>query len=111
MQGKARARATLQDALTLFAALGAAPFAERSRRELARVGLRPSVPLELTPTERRVAELASSGATTREIAAQVFLAPKSVEANLTRVYRKLGLRSRVELAHWFAANAAADSAG
>jgi DNA-binding CsgD family transcriptional regulator len=50
-----------------------------------------------------VAELASSGATTREIAAQVFLAPKSVEANLTRVYRKLGLRSRVELAHWFAA--------
>jgi DNA-binding CsgD family transcriptional regulator len=100
---KARARDTLQEALGLFVSFGAAPFAERSRRELARVGLRPSVPLELTPTERRVAELASSGATTREIAAQVFLAPKSVEANLTRVYRKLGLRSRVELVHWFAA--------
>jgi len=99
---KARARDTLQDALDLFVSLGAAPFAERSRRELARVGLRPSAPLELTVTERRVAELASSGATTRQIADQVFLAPKSVEANLTRVYRKLGLHTRIELAHWFA---------
>jgi DNA-binding CsgD family transcriptional regulator len=101
-KAKARARDALQSAIELFDAFGAAPFAERSRRELARVGLRPAAPLDLTATEQRVAELAASGATTRQIAEQVFLAPKSVEANLTRVYRKLGVRTRVELAHWFA---------
>ena len=54
-------------------------------------------PDELTETERRVAELAASGLTNREVAAQLFMSPKTVEANLARVYRKLGIRSRAEL--------------
>ena len=54
-------------------------------------------PTELTATERRVAELAATGLTNREVAAQAFMSPKTVEANLARVYRKLGIRSRAEL--------------
>jgi DNA-binding CsgD family transcriptional regulator len=53
---------------------------------------------DLTATERRVAELAASGLSNREIAARAFLTTKAVEANLTRVYRKLGIRSRGGLA-------------
>jgi DNA-binding CsgD family transcriptional regulator len=52
----------------------------------------------LTETERRVAELVASGASNQEAAAQLFLSVKTVEANLTRVYRKLSVRSRTELA-------------
>jgi DNA-binding CsgD family transcriptional regulator len=51
----------------------------------------------LTPSEQRVAELAASGMTTRDVAATLFMSPKTVEANLGRIYRKLGIRSRVEL--------------
>jgi DNA-binding CsgD family transcriptional regulator len=51
----------------------------------------------LTASEYRVAELAASGRTNREIAAQLFMSCKTVEANLARVYRKLGIRSRAEL--------------
>ena len=54
-------------------------------------------PHELTETERRVAELAASGMTNREVAQAAFVSPKTVEANLARVYRKLGIRSRAEL--------------
>ncbi len=61
------------------------------------MGLRPPAPLALTATERQVAELAARGLTTREVAAAVFMAPKSVEDVLSRVYRKLGIRSRAEL--------------
>jgi DNA-binding NarL/FixJ family response regulator len=52
---------------------------------------------ELTPTEQRVAELAGSGRTNREVAQELFMSPKTVGVNLTRVYRKLGIRSRAEL--------------
>jgi DNA-binding NarL/FixJ family response regulator len=65
--------------------------------ELARVGLHRGAPLALTETERRVAELAASGLTNREIAAQAFLAPKTVEDVMARVYGKLAIRSRAEL--------------
>jgi DNA-binding CsgD family transcriptional regulator len=51
----------------------------------------------LTPTEERVAELAAAGRTNREVAQALFISPKTVEANLSRVYRKLGIRSRAEL--------------
>jgi DNA-binding CsgD family transcriptional regulator len=61
------------------------------------VGLRQHAPGELTATERRVAELAASGLTNREVAKAAFMSPKTVEANLARVYRKLGIRSRAEL--------------
>jgi DNA-binding CsgD family transcriptional regulator len=59
--------------------------------------------LELTPTEKRVAELVANGATNQEVARALFLAPKTVEWNLSRIYRKLGVRSRTELAAWLAA--------
>ncbi len=52
---------------------------------------------ELTATELRVAELAAGGMTNREVAAAAFMTPKTVEANLARVYRKFGIRSRAQL--------------
>ena len=53
---------------------------------------------ELTETERRIAELAADGRSNREIAGELFVSERTVEANLTRAYRKLGVRSRTELA-------------
>jgi DNA-binding CsgD family transcriptional regulator len=56
----------------------------------------------LTPTEKRIARLAAEGLTNREIADRIFLSPKTVEVNVTRIYRKLGVRSRALLASRFA---------
>jgi len=84
-------------AAEVFDANPAPVWADRARDEQRRVGLRPSAPDGLTPTEARVAALAAAGRTNREIAAEVFASPKTVEAVLGRVYRKLGVRSRVEL--------------
>ena len=53
----------------------------------------------LTATERRVADLVGAGHSNQETAAELFLSVKTVEANLTRIYRKLSVRSRTELAH------------
>ena len=86
----------LGEALAIFERLGAPTWAEQARAELGRVGLR-RAPDELTPTERRVAELAATGMTNREVASAAFMSPKTVEANLARVYRKLGIASRAEL--------------
>ena len=88
---------TIRAALTVFADLGAAAWAERARTELARVGRRPKAPDELTETERRVAELAATGLSSRQIAEQAFLAPKTVGNVMGRVYQKLGIHSRAEL--------------
>jgi DNA-binding CsgD family transcriptional regulator len=57
----------------------------------------PSAPQDLTAAERRVAELAAGGLTNQQVAAAAFLSRKTVEANLTRIYRKLGIRYRAEL--------------
>ena len=70
--------------------LGAPLWAERARAELGRIGLRPRAPDDLTETERRVAELAATGLSSRQIAEQAFLAPKTVGNVLGRVYAKLG---------------------
>jgi DNA-binding NarL/FixJ family response regulator len=92
------ARESLEEARGIFQDLGASLWAERCDSELGRLGLRRSAGGdELTPSERRVAELAASGLTNREVAATVFVSPKTVEANLSRVYRKLGIHSRAEL--------------
>jgi DNA-binding NarL/FixJ family response regulator len=91
------AKEYLERALVIFTATGAARWAERARGELERVGLRRVAPDELTENERRVAELAATGFTNREIAAQLYMSTKTVEANLARAYRKLGIRSRAEL--------------
>lgn len=95
-RAKARrvARDVLAEALDIFERLGAALWAEKARAELGRVGLRPAARDDLTATEERVAELAATGLTNREIARVAFLSPKSVEALLGRVYAKLGIRSR-----------------
>lgn len=94
---KRAAAEALRMAVHRFEALGAAVWAERTKAELGRVGLRPSAPLELTETERQVAELAATGRTNRDVAGALFLSPKTVEANLSRAYQKLGIRSRAEL--------------
>ena len=72
-------------------------MAGRGRAELDRLGLRRGTSDELTATERRVALLAASGLKNHEVAARLFVSPKTVEANLARAYRKLGIRSRAEL--------------
>jgi DNA-binding CsgD family transcriptional regulator len=94
---KRMARDSLDEALQTFEGLGAALWAERTRAELARIGGRPPGGVDLTETERRVAELAAEGLTNREIADRLFVSVRSVESNLTRTYRKLGVRSRAEM--------------
>jgi DNA-binding CsgD family transcriptional regulator len=97
LKQKLAAADSLREALAIFERLGAPDWSRRARDELGRVGLRRGDPHELTETERRVAELAASGLTNREVAQAAFVSPKTVEANLARVYRKLGIRSRAEL--------------
>jgi DNA-binding CsgD family transcriptional regulator len=94
---KAAARALLQRAHELFEASGARLWAARARDELERASLRRAVGDQLTESERRVAELAAAGLTNRAVAARLFMSPKTVEANLARAYRKLGIHSRAEL--------------
>jgi len=94
---KALAKQHLEQALGIFESLLAPMWAARARAELSRIGLRPSAPLELTATEERVAALAASGHTNRQVAAALFLSRRTVEDNLARVYRKLGVSSRAEL--------------
>jgi DNA-binding CsgD family transcriptional regulator len=94
---KLLARQHLERALGIFQSLPAPVWADRTRSELSRIGLRPPAPLALTATEERVAVLAASGHTNRQVAQALFLSPRTVEANLARVYRKLGVSSRAEL--------------
>ena len=103
---KGAAQQRLLEAGDTFAALGAKRFVDQVQIELGRSGLSPRAPTELTPGERRVAELAARGLTTRQVADMAFVSPKTVEANLTRVYRKLGLSSRAELGAWLASQPA-----
>jgi DNA-binding CsgD family transcriptional regulator len=98
MRRRAVARQTLEHSLALFEGLGATLWAERARSEIARLGVRSEAQVDLTPVEQRMATLVAQGCTNREIAAALSLSRKTVEANLTRSYRKLGVRSRAELA-------------
>jgi DNA-binding CsgD family transcriptional regulator len=91
------AQACLQAAQHTFEAAGALGWAETASRDLERASARRGPEHELTPTERSIAELAASGLRNEDIAAQLFVTTKTVEANLTRVYRKLGIRSRASL--------------
>lgn len=97
------ARKTLEDALARFEGVGAPLWAEQARAELARIGGRAPSRGDLTEAERRIAALVAEGRTNREVAAALFLTEHSVETALTRIYRKLGVRSRAELAHHLAA--------
>jgi len=92
-----RAGETLDAAKAIFDELGAVLWAERAKKELRRARPRPRRDRELTSAERRVAALVAAGRTNREVAAQLFTTVGTVEAHLTRIYRKLGVRSRTEL--------------
>jgi DNA-binding CsgD family transcriptional regulator len=83
----------------VFEALPAPLWADRARAELARIGGRSASGDELTATERRVAGLVAEGRPTKEVAQALFVSPKTVEKHLSRIYAKLGVRSRAELAH------------
>jgi DNA-binding CsgD family transcriptional regulator len=93
------ARSTLREAFDVAHACGAAALSQRAREELRLVGGRPRTPAgaELTPAERRVADLAAAGATNREIARRLFLSPKTIEMHLGSAYRKLGVEGRTGL--------------
>ncbi|HKE89633.1 MAG TPA: LuxR C-terminal-related transcriptional regulator, partial [Gemmatimonadales bacterium] len=104
-QRRAAADAFAQ-AVAIFDRLGAVAWAERARKELDVVGPRRRAPDELTATELRVAELAAAGTTNREIARAVFMSEKTVEAHMSRIYRKLGIHSRAELGARMAGNPA-----
>jgi len=99
-----RAHESLQQALTIFEDLGAPLLAARAQRELRPLGGRPTNHTTLTPAEQRVAELAASGLTNRQVAAALFISQKTVESTLARAYRKLKIRSRAELGAHIAAN-------
>jgi DNA-binding NarL/FixJ family response regulator len=94
---KQTAAATIGEALAVFERLGSPLWAERARAELERIHMSPRHGHDLTPSQRRVAELAASGMTNAEVAAGLFISAKTVESNLTQVYRKLGIHSRAEL--------------
>jgi DNA-binding CsgD family transcriptional regulator len=90
------AREALGEAVSRYTAAGAVPWRAAAEAELARLdGARGAT---LTETERRIVELVRSGATNREIARTTFLSIKAVEANLTRLYRRFGVRGRDQLA-------------
>jgi DNA-binding NarL/FixJ family response regulator len=95
------ATATLHDALQTFERLGAPLWADRARADLAR-GVSGRRRAEgLTPSEERVAKLAAAGMTNKDIAAELFITPKTVEVNLSRSYHKLNIHSRMELYRLF----------
>ena len=91
------ATATLTEALTAFEGMKTALWTARAGSELARIGVSAPQTTLLTPSEERVAELAAAGMTNRDIGAAVFISPKTVEAKLARIYRKLNIHTRAEL--------------
>lgn len=101
---RAASRAPLQEAADLARQGGARVLHEGARTELAASGARPrrelllSGPESLTPSERRIAELAAGGQSNREIATMLFVTPKTVEYHLRNTYRKLDIQTRRELA-------------
>ena len=98
LRQKHTAAANLDEARQMFEKLGTPLWARRAEAELARTVVAPAEDLgKLTPSEQRVAEMAASGATNKDIAAAMFISAKTVEHNLTKIYRKLGISSRAEL--------------
>lgn len=99
---RVESRAQLRSALDAFEVLGARLWAERARGELDATGESArkrdaSTRDDLTPQELRIARLVADGASNRDVAAQLFVSPKTVEYHLSKVFLKLGVRSRFEL--------------
>ncbi len=103
------AREQLRTAHDMFESMGAGAFAERARIELLATGERArqrtaETAEELTPQEAQIAKLVSEGESNRDIAAQLFLSPSTVDYHLRKVFRKTGVTSRTQLAHTMAAD-------
>ena len=97
---KRPAREALEMSALAFGELGARLWAEVARSEADRVGGRPPSTGELTPTERRIIELVIAGNTDREVADILYVTPKTIGTQLSRIYRKLDVHSRTSLAAW-----------
>jgi ATP/maltotriose-dependent transcriptional regulator MalT len=100
---RVESRAQLRAALDTFLRLGARAWAERAERELRATGetvrrRETSAAEQLSPQELQIGLVVAQGVTNREAGARLFLSPKTIEYHLSRVYRKLGIRSRTELA-------------
>jgi ATP/maltotriose-dependent transcriptional regulator MalT len=96
-QQRKAAREALEQALAVFEELGARLWAEKARAELRRISGRRTSGDELTETETRVAAMAADGMSNKQIASAMFMGVSTVEAHLSHVYRKLGIRSRTGL--------------
>jgi DNA-binding CsgD family transcriptional regulator len=97
-QHKRVARESLERAAEIFERLGARVWLEKTRSELRHIGGRTASDDQLSETERRIVELVVAGRRNSEVAATLSLSPNTVAWNLSKVYRKLGVRSRTELA-------------
>jgi DNA-binding CsgD family transcriptional regulator len=95
---KRAARETLEQALAAFDELGASLWAAKTRAELRRISGRRPASAELTETEQRVASLAAEGRSNKAIAAALFVSAHTVDTHLSRIYAKLDVHSRRELA-------------
>jgi DNA-binding CsgD family transcriptional regulator len=102
LRQKRAARESLERASELFERIGAQLWSAKAAAEIERIGLRRpasnAAPGELTETEQKVAALAAAGLTNKQIAAQLFISPKTVQANLGKIYDKLAVHSRAQLA-------------
>jgi DNA-binding CsgD family transcriptional regulator len=102
LRQKRAAKDSLERASELFERVGARLWSAKAVAEIERIGLRRPAsdiaPGELTETEQKVATLAAAGLTNKQIAAQLFISPKTVQANLGKVYDKLAVHSRAQLA-------------
>jgi DNA-binding CsgD family transcriptional regulator len=98
LRRRREARAALEEAQAEFIRLEAVVWADKAGAELSRIGGRTGSPLELTDAERRIAEQVAAGLSNKEVAAALFLSVSTVEAALWKVYRKLDVRSRTQLA-------------
>jgi DNA-binding CsgD family transcriptional regulator len=101
---RAEARVELRAAYEIFETIGAKAFAERARIELQAIGERTkrrnnAAPADLTSRELHIARLAATRLTSREIASQLFISPHTVEYHLKKVFQKLGITSRRDLAN------------
>ena len=101
---RSAARGSLGEAVATFDRIGARLWAEKARAELGRIGGRAGSPRGLTQAEQRVAALVAEGKTNKEVAADLVVSVRTVEANLSRIYDKLGIRSRTELARRYRAD-------
>ena len=96
-KSRSQSRAALRSALELATEMGHQPLLTRIRAELQRAAAA-RTGNELTATEQRVADLIAGGATNREAAAALFVSVRTVETHVAAIYRKLGVRTRAELA-------------